>query len=540
MIAVLCLTLPLLAGAASPGEPGAWTAREAEHLLNRAGFGARPAEIAYAVRRGREAFVQELLDGYPEDVESFFFDPPTPPKEQYTDGMSEERKREIRVQFKRDDRDELGHFASWWIGQMLDGPYPLRERMTLFWHGYFTSSYREVKLGGAMIRQNELFRAHALGSFRELLDEVIRDPAMVLYLDNDKNRKGNPNENLARELMELFTLGEGHYTEEDVKEAARALTGFTARYDSGVTFRPGRHDNGRKVVLGVSGRLDGDDLLDILLDQEQCPRWLAGRLLRYFEGREPSAQRLDAYASLLREADYEVRPFLEHLFSDPEFYSDEIVGRRIASPLDYLIGSSRRLGVQPPPRLVWLAAGQLGERLFDPPNVKGWEGGPAWITTSSMLQRGNLAGMLLGVVRLEDVVRPEPPVEDADPDGEMSMTAAEADTDPARMKKKDLGADMFDMRRMLSEFYWPGIHLTARLQRADVRGDAAIVDFLCDELLAVEVSDAGRAALAEFLVAERADLGLDDDELLGAGPEAEHVLRRLAHVILSLPEAQLL
>jgi hypothetical protein len=269
-----------VASAVVPGparEDAPWTAREAEHLLDRAGFGARPAEIAYAVRRGREAFVQELLDGYPDEVEPFFFDPPTPPKQRYTDDMSDEAKREIRVQFKRDDRDELGHFAGWWIGQMLDGPHPLRERMTLFWHGYFTSSYREVKLGGPMIRQNELFRAHALGSFRELLGEVIRDPAMVLYLDNDKNRKDNPNENLARELMELFTLGEGHYTEHDVKEAARCLTGFAARYDTGVTFRPGRHDRGKKEVLGVSGRLDADDLLRILLDDEQCPRWLAAR-----------------------------------------------------------------------------------------------------------------------------------------------------------------------------------------------------------------------------------------------------------------------
>lgn len=521
-----------------------WNARNAEHLLNRAGFGARPAELDYAVRIGHAAFVDGLLAGHPAEVEPFFFDPLEAPRRLYTPDMTDAEKQRIKNDFKRDDRSQLNHFSSWWVRQMLEGPHPLQERMTLFWHGYFTSSYREVKIGAVMIRQNELFREHALGSFEELLREIVRDPAMVRYLSNDKNSKDSPNENLARELMELFTLGDGHYTEEDVKEAARSLTGYDVRFGEDVVFRRGRHDRGLKTVLGKSGRHGADDLIDILLAQEQCPRWVVTRLLSYFEGREPSAARVDRYAAILREHDYELEPVLRALFGDPAFYADDVVGNRIAGPIDFLVGAARRLGVEPPPAVIWLAAGQLGQRLFEPPNVQGWPGGEAWITTSTMLQRGNFAGMLLGVVELEDIVRVdslEADSEDASMSDEMmmDMTSLSDEMEPVSMKKKEIGADLYGMRRMLSDFYWPDINLTARLTRRDVASDAEIVDELCDELLAVEVSAMGREAMLEYVRGEREALGLADGELLGGGPEVEYMLRRLAHLILSLPEAQL-
>jgi len=560
MIDLLLMLVP----ACAPGDPVEWNARAAEHLLNRAGFGARPAEIERAVRVGQAAFVEELLAGYG-DEEPFFLDPPERPARAEMAAMGPEERREAQGRYRREQRELLFQFSGWWIDQMLEGRHPLRERMTLFWHGYFTSSFREVKNAAAMVRQNELYRKHALGRFDQLLREVVRDPAMLAYLDNDQNRKASPNENLARELMELLTLGEGNYTEQDVKEAARALTGWQAREGESAFFNRRQHDRGRKSVLGVSGNLDADGLVDVLLKQPACPRWVAGKLLAWFEGREPEEARLAEYAAFLKKSEWDLSAVLRKLFLDPEFYCEAVVGTRIAGPVEYLVGSCRRLGLEPPPQLVWLAAGQLGQRLFDPPNVKGWEGGAAWVTTSSLLQRGNYAGMLLGVVKLEDVLRPDPEMA-----SEMSMDEPSMDegdegieTDPAEMPKAPrertggedragpaaarararlqaagLGAELGGLRR-LGELYRPSLNLSARCARAGAASDAAILESLCSELLAVELTAPSRAVLARFLAEERASLGVADGKLLEHQPEAERHLRRLAHLILSLPEAQL-
>jgi len=533
----------------SPAGAGVeWNARNAEHLLNRAGFGARPAEIAYALRIGQAAMVEELLAGSPGGEDPFFLDLAHRPTRAEKAGMTGDERRVLKDEIRRHDREQLSRFAAWWIDQMIDGPYPLRERMVLFWHGHFASAYRDVKDGTAMIWQNETFREHALGNFGELTRAIVRDPAMIRYLDNDSNSKGNPNENLARELMELFTLGEGNYDEEDVKEAARALTGWKLRYPDGAYLAQSRHDRGKKTVLGRTDKFGADGLVDLLLEQPACSRWIAGKLLAYFEGRAPSEQRLERYAALLAGEDYELEPFLRALFLDPEFYSDEVVANRIASPVEYLVGVSRRVGLHPPSRLLWLAGGQLGQRLFDPPSVKGWEGGRAWVTTSTFLQRGNFAGMLLGVVQLDDVLAPEPPELEDDPemmgaagDDEMmaGMSGDDEMDDSFTLNRKVQKSDLSGFKRMLGNTYWPRINLTERCRRLGAETDAEIVDLLSDELLAVEVSPAGRAALLDFLFGERERLGARDGELLDAGSDAEHVLRRMAHLILSLPEAQL-
>ena len=561
------LLLVLVPAAASLGDPLEWNARAAEHLLNRAGFGARPAEIERAVRVGQAAFVEELLAGYGED-EPFFLDPPQRPARAEMAAMGPDARREAQGRYRRKQRELLFQFSGWWIEEMLDGRHPLRERMTLFWHGYFTSSFREVRDAAAMVRQNELCREHALARFDQLLREMLRDPAMLAYLDNDQNRKASPNENLARELMELFTLGEGNYTEQDVKEAARALTGWQAREGEEAFFNRRQHDRGRKTVLGVSANLDADGLVDVLLEQPACPRWVAGKLLAWFEGREPREARLAEYAAHLKSSGWDVSAFLRKLFLDPQFYSEDVVGTRIAGPVEYLVGSCRRLGLEPPPQLVWLAAGQLGQRLFDPPNVKGWEGGAAWVTTSSLLQRGNYAGMLLGVVKLDDVLRPDPEMSPEMTMDEASMdendegmdgvdegpsepresarerTGGEAQDGPAaararaRIQAAGLGAELGGLRR-LGELYRPSLNLSARCARAGAAGDAAILGHLCSELLAVEVTAPSRAVLARFLAQERGSLGVADGKLLEHQPGAEKLLRRLAHLILSLPEAQL-
>ena len=316
-----------------------WDAAAAEHLLNRAAFGARPAHIARAVEMGQAACVDMLFAPGPGDpVDPFAVAPPPRPSKEDMQAMGEEERREAMNQVRRHAREQLAGFAGWWIDQMIEGNDPLRERMTLFWHGYFTSSFQDVKNTQALIAQNELLRKHALGNFGDLVRGIIRDPAMLEYLDNNQNKKASPNENFARELMELFTLGEGNYSETDIKEAARALTGWVRRSPGPEVFaesmfRPGQHDNGVKTVLGVTGKLGADELVKILLDQPACPRWVARKLLVYLEGCEPSSERLDEYARCLRENTYEVSPFLRKLFLDPRFYGSEVRGARIASPI---------------------------------------------------------------------------------------------------------------------------------------------------------------------------------------------------------------
>ncbi|MBL8800411.1 MAG: DUF1800 domain-containing protein [Planctomycetes bacterium] len=556
--APLCAQAPLVGQATdvAPAAPG-WNAQRAEHLLNRASFGARPAEIDFAVRTGQREFVRLLLQGFVEPAEPFFLDPPVRPDRRELAAMDEKQRRDALERFRRDEREMLFAYSGWWIEQMVEAEHPLREKLVLFWHGYFTSSMRDVKNAEAMIRQNELFRRHALGNFGELLRAVLRDPAMLEYLDNNQNRKDKPNENLARELMELFTLGVGNYSEQDIKEAARALTGWRTQGGNEALYAARQHDNGKKTILGRTGRFDADDLVDILLEQPACPRWVAGRLLEHFEGRKPSEERLTEYATLLKNSKYELAPFFEKLLLDERFYAPELVGERIAGPVEYMVGSVRRLGVAVPPSLLWLAAGQLGQRLFDPPNVKGWEGGEAWITTSTLLARGNMAGMLLGVVRLEDVLKDdafdagdEPgmmggEMAGAPMDGAMggdSMSSGEmsgAPKTPRKPEKKvDLGPELTAMKRLLGTVYYPRINLTARLSRTGRSTDGEIIDFLADELLPIALTDESRSALVEFLASERRALDCDDGRLLGAGVKAEGVLRRLAHLILSMPEAQ--
>lgn len=544
---------PALAGAGLPGGPDdggvrPWNAEACEHLLNRAAFGGDGEAIRRAVELGREGLVELLLAGEGPEPEPFFVDVPLRPRRA---DMEEGDYRKALADYKAASRRATAQFCGRWVDQMRRGGHPLRERMTLFWHGHFTSSIRDVSSVRAMVAQNELYREHALGSFEDLLRDVLGDTAMNVYLDNHKNRKGNPNENLARELLELFTLGEGNYTEKDVKEAARALTGWVRRSEDEVLFVARRHDRGAKKILGGKGRFGIDGLVDVLLDQPACAEHLAGRLIEHFEGAPPEPERRNEYARFLEKNDWRIDRFLRRLFLDPRF--EDSRGERISSPIEYLVGTSVRLGIEPPPVVLYLAAGQLGQKLFDPPNVRGWEGGTAWINTSTFQQRGNYAGILLGVLELEDVLAPEldmtgyptmegAAMEDSMMDGD-SMTGATMEAEGGagkKAKRPSLGPELRAVQRYLANGYWPSINLGVRCERAGARSDEEIVGFLCDELLAVGVSRESRAALLRFLDVEREELAVADGELASAGRSGEHVLRRLAHLILSLPEAQLL
>ncbi len=537
----LGLGVALPSGGGEDDRPVAWNARCVEHLLNRAAFGASAEELASALELGPEGLVEALVAHGPWIEEPFYgrIRVDEELRKAWKGLPEEEREGRMRA-MRKEDREQLGDFLDWWVGRMLAGEDPLRERMTLFWHGHFTSSIEVVRSSYEMIRQNQLLRRHALGSFRELLHGIARDPAMLVYLDNVTSKKENPNENFARELLELFTLGEGHYAEDDVREVARAFTGWGER---GGRFRmdSGRHDTGQKRVLGVEGNLDGDDVLDILLEQPACAEHLARELLVYFEGVAPDRQRVQRYARLLRRHEYRFDAVLRELFLDPAFYRKEVVGARVASPLDYLVGAARRLGQEPPGRLVSASAALLGERLLAPPSVKGWEGGRSWITSGTLMQRGNLAGALLGRVKLKQVLG-ELPQQGIELDEATSVQAGEAsmqmsDEQGRPEKRRTKLPDEFAELRQSS--WRPALNLTQRLARAGARSEAEMAGTLLSELLAIPVQEELQGRLQGRLEEERAALGLEPGELLDRPELCEPLLRGLAHEILSLPEAQL-
>jgi uncharacterized protein (DUF1800 family) len=551
-----------------------WDARAAKHLLNRAGFGAKPSEIDAAVAMGQAALVEQLLSRRAE-IEPFFFEHIGPPDPKTLREMSREDRAAAVREVREKDRRQLLEYTSWWFDHMASGEDPLRERMVLFWHGFFTSSFEEVKRSWLLIQQNEMVREKALGSYADLLRSMAKDPALLTYLDNQVNKKGSPNENLARELMELFSLGAGNYTEQDVKEAARALTGRGVSREGNYEFHKRLHDDGMKTVLGETDRLDGGDLVRILLAQDACPRWVAGKLLAYFEGVEPDAKRLADYAATLRKNDYAIQPFLRRLFLDPDFYRDEIVGARVQSPIDYMVGFTRRLGVEVPSAVLNSGASLLGQRLFWPPSVKGWDEGESWISTATIMQRGNLAGFMLGLVKVEDVLsevdtkEPPPaatptaggaPMMESDGDGSMEedsstgepmaegramedeKNAADVKKPGAKKPAKRIGFDgaaLYGLRRAEAAGWTVSINLSSRIQKSGARSDAEIADRMLDDLLAIRAPEDTRTLVRGFLARERARLNLADGKLLDAGAEAERVLRRLAHLIYSLPEAQL-
>jgi len=381
------LVFAIVAGASAPGAAAMLGPDDARHLLNRAGFAAAPAEIESFARLTREQAAERLLAGASRPRV-------TPPPawtagpfeslRRFRDMSAEQRKLAVRQMFQ-----QSFELQSWWLAEMLVTPSPLAERMTLFWHNHFVSSQQKVRSPQLMHRQNELLRRHALGNFAELLHAVARDPAMVVYLDSASNRKGRPNENFAREVMELFTLGEGRYTENDVREAARAFTGWSLDPDTGeFLFRRAAHDDGMKTVLGRFGRFDGGDVLDILLAQPQTAEFIAAKLWREFVSMRPDPAEIGGVARVLRESRYDIRAAVKAVLVSDAFYAAENRAALIKSPVDLVVGTLRQFHFSTGDPLPFVfATSQLGQSLFAPPNVKGWPGGENWINSSTLLAR---------------------------------------------------------------------------------------------------------------------------------------------------------
>jgi len=385
---MLKLALPLAAAASivSAGALGqGMGAEDARHLLNRTGFDAQLREVDEYARLTRREGIERLLAG----VHTAARTPPPAWVKEWTDprivrAMGDEQ----RLAFVRLQVERALELKSWWLAEMLATPSPLTERMTLFWHNHFTSSVQKVRSPALMYRQNVLLRRHALGNFGELLHAVSRDPAMLVYLDSATNRRGQPNENYARELMELFTLGEGKYSEQDIKEAARAFTGWSIDPETGeYLFRPRQHDDGVKQVLGRAVRT-GDEVLDVLLAHPATAEYVAARLWREFVSPQPQPEELARVAAAFRGSGYDTRAAMSALLMTPAFWAPENRAALIKSPADLVVGTMRQFGIEvsdPLPFVFLMRA--LGQDLLSPPNVKGWPGGEAWINSTTLLAR---------------------------------------------------------------------------------------------------------------------------------------------------------
>jgi len=345
------------------------------HLLRRAGFGANPAELDTYVALGYEGAVNRLLN-YEQTPDSY-------PDYQPTD-------------LNQNGRPKLGELQLWWLNRMLITGRPLQEKMTLFWHGHFATADSKVNNPVWMFNQNELFRSNALGSFQTLLSGVSKDPAMMKWLDNQTNRTGSPNENYAREVMELFTMGLGSYTEQDVKEGARALTGWVVPKDSDAgQFVPRRFDSGVKNYLGHSGNLGLEDVVSILAGSPHTAKFLARKLARFFISDTPDDATVGTIADTYASTNGDMKAAMRTVLTTDAFRNAGNFMDKITSPAEFVVTNLKLLGAKSIDKMVLPAMAGMGQELFNPPNVAGWPGNRSWLNTDTIFTRLNFAGRIV-------------------------------------------------------------------------------------------------------------------------------------------------
>jgi uncharacterized protein DUF1800 len=372
-----------------PWQPaeGEWNRKWIAHLYRRAAFGPTPAEIEKAATDGLNKTLDHLMTGEPDAAERLEL--LTETGQFYNEPVN------LRV---------------WWLYAMLEGGHPLREKLTLFWHNHFATSYAKVRSTKLMYEQNVTLRKHALGRFRPFLLDMSKDTAMLVWLDSNRNVKGAPNENYAREVMELFSLGVGNYTEKDVQEAARAFTGW--HHDAeGNKFEniPVLHDDGEKTVLNRTGKWNGADIVRICCDQPACAKFLVGKLYTYLVSETaPPRGLLDPLVASLRKSDYDIALLARTMLASQLFFSEHAYRKCVKWPVEYALGAARAAtpGRVPMADLVDPLA-KMGQVLFNPPNVKGWRTGTDWLNSATLLARNNFAEVVaMGEWSRQGVARP--------------------------------------------------------------------------------------------------------------------------------------
>lgn len=379
--------------------------QKVQHLFLRAGFGETPSRIAEIQKQTLSKIVDDVFSASQKNSPIDFINDPRNENQEEASNM------QIAMMVVK-SRKELRDLNVVWLYRMMSTNAVLREKMTFFWHNHFATS---VPFGFLMQLQNNTLRTHSLGKFSDLLHSVAKDPAMLLYLNNQQNKKDSPNENFAREVMELFTLGIGHYTEKDVKEAARAFTGWTANKKGEFEFRERVHDDGQKEFLGKKGGFSGDDIIRILLEQKQTAIYVTTKIYREFVNYKIDEARVQALAEGFYNSGYDISKLMKNIFTSDWFYEEENIGCKIISPVELMVRYMRLFDVDFKNDKTMLAMQKvLGQTLFFPPNVAGWKGGRDWIDSSSLLLRLSLAQMFLknGYVEL----KPKPEFEDQQAD----------------------------------------------------------------------------------------------------------------------------
>ena len=436
---------------------------------------------------------------------------------------------------------------------------PLTEKMALFWHGHFATNEDKVRDYRKMLKQLQLFQTEGLGSFRTLMVAVAKDPAMLAFLDAGVNIKESPNENFAREIVELFTMGVGHYTEQDVREAARAFTGWNYR---GLDFVLNRdqHDYGSKTFLGHTGNLSGEEVIEIILEQQVSAEFIASKIYAFFVSENIDPKLRKALGQQLQDLNYEIRPFLKLLFLSENFYSTKVVGTRIKSPTELVVSTYRKLGLDKFPGAPDFnhVTGSLGQRLMHPPTVAGWSYGKAWITPSLLIQRGNFAYNLMfpdiefipwdkypgeiqyRIINVHQKIRDGASITEATkPTSDYSEVAALSNqTDRNEEFNTRFGSyrgwQMAIERVLPIERDLPQISLTNMIVSEKLNTKEQVVDYLVRRFISVPLGEHTRITLGQLLLKE-----VGDDDLSQHTNSLEMPLRTLLHAILSLPEYQL-
>jgi hypothetical protein len=467
-----------------------WDLRWAGHLYRRAAFGGTLDELRQAVKDGLPATLERLLAGDPAAAS-------------YAPLLADTGASIA----KSGDESAL---RGWWVYAMLYGGHPLREKMTLFWHNHFATSNTKVRSLDLMFGQNQTLRRHALVKFRPLLADISRDPAMLVWLDSNRNVKGQANENYAREVMELFTLGVGHYTEADIREAARAFTGWHTDGER-FTFAPRFHDDGEKTVLGRRGPWDGTDVQRIILDQPASALFLARKLYRFFisETANPPDALLEPLAERFRHSDYDIGDLVATMLRSRHFFSDYAYRQRVKCPVEYVLGVVRAVRPAVAPRELVQPLEQMGQVLFAPPNVKGWTGGKNWLNSATVLARQNFAQAMLA-----GPTPPAPPKGSADakppsnvaPDPDTPLRVGIVDNPAAHEPEK---AD----------------DITALVTREHVTEPAAAVNLLADLLLQGDITEETQKKMLAFFAEGKPEKAAWQQRV-----------RETAHALMTLPE----
>lgn len=592
-VATLPLTLSAqTAGPASwqndlkPIAASEWNYDYAAHLLERAGFGGTPEEIQALAKLTPQQAVDRLVkfqgtdDSHlapfdPSDIHDPGLEPFPPSRPAVTDeakkngealgikvkpeGTSRRLQPIVNEFFYwlRASQLETNRVAYWWANRMLTSPDPLREKMDLFWHGHFAVNESKVRDARKLYDYLELFEKEGLGNFRDLMVAVAQDPAMLTFLDAGVNVKGAANENFAREIMEMFTMGVGHYTEKDIREAARAFTGWNY-VDLKFVVNKNEHDDGEKTFLGRTGRFDGVNIIDIIMQQPITAEYIAGKLYRFFVREDLSPELQKQLGAVLRDHDYQLAPFMETIFLSRDFYSPASVGTHIKSPVELAVSTYHKMGLTSIPGIPDFntVTGGLGQRLFAPPTVAGWAGGTSWITPGLLLERANFG---------RDVLFPDIsflPTDRYSPDPEVRRVAARirqgveitAATKPEE-KSGDLaesnmaaGRDEEFNTRYGSYRGWQlaiervkpiprttaQVNLSRMILDQHLSNTTQVVDYMIHRFMSVAPGEDARQKMIAFLNDE---LGTSDINV--AQTYLEDPLRMVLHLIMSQPEFQL-